>query len=180
MGVDQLHLRQRLAELRPQAADVDVDRTVVAARLGFVTELLSKPIRYGYMNGVALTVLISQLPKLFGFSIDSTGPLRDLLAIGKAIWQGGVNWIELALGLVALTIILLLKADKRIPAILIAVVAATAIAGSLDLAETAAVGNRGAVCCLSAGPGPALAGDREPRFHLLRRVVPQEGRRGTD
>src|SRR6188508_732889 len=38
-------------------------------RLGFVTELLSKPIRYGYMNGIALTVLISQLPKLFGFSI---------------------------------------------------------------------------------------------------------------
>ena len=40
------------------------------ARLGFVTELLSKPIRYGYMNGIALTVLISQLPKLFGFSIE--------------------------------------------------------------------------------------------------------------
>src|SRR5678815_4402563 len=39
-------------------------------RLGFVTELLSKPIRYGYMNGIALAVLISQLPKLLGFSID--------------------------------------------------------------------------------------------------------------
>jgi MFS superfamily sulfate permease-like transporter len=46
------------------------------ARLGFVTELLSKPIRYGYMNGIALTVLISQLPKLFGFSIDSDAPLQ--------------------------------------------------------------------------------------------------------
>ena len=51
------------------------------ARLGFVTELLSKPIRYGYMNGIALTVLISQLPKLFGFSIESDGPVRNLLAI---------------------------------------------------------------------------------------------------
>ena len=51
-------------------------------RLGFVTELLSKPIRYGYMNGIALTVLISQLPKLFGFSIDAEGPLRSLWAIG--------------------------------------------------------------------------------------------------
>ena len=48
------------------------------SRLGFVTELLSKPIRYGYMNGIAVTVLISQLPKLLGFSIESTGPLRDL------------------------------------------------------------------------------------------------------
>jgi MFS superfamily sulfate permease-like transporter len=48
------------------------------ARLGFVIELLSKPIRYGYMNGIALTVLISQLPKLFGLSVETTGPLRDL------------------------------------------------------------------------------------------------------
>ena len=48
-----------------------------ALRLGFITELLSKPIRYGYMNGIALTVLVSQLPKLFGFSIESDGPLRE-------------------------------------------------------------------------------------------------------
>jgi MFS superfamily sulfate permease-like transporter len=40
-----------------------------AVGLGFVTDLLSKPIRYGYMNGIALTVLISQVPKLLGFSI---------------------------------------------------------------------------------------------------------------
>ena len=31
-------------------------------RLGFITDLLSKPIRYGYMNGIALTVLLSQIP----------------------------------------------------------------------------------------------------------------------
>src|SRR5205809_4553752 len=37
-------------------------------RLGFITELLSKPIRYGYMNGIALTVLIGQLPKMLGIS----------------------------------------------------------------------------------------------------------------
>src|SRR5262249_26311170 len=46
------------------------------ARLGFITELLSKPIRYGYMNGIALTVMLSQLPKLLGFSVDAQGPLR--------------------------------------------------------------------------------------------------------
>src|SRR5689334_18378872 len=48
------------------------------ARLGFVTELLSKPIRYGYMNGIALTVLLSQLPKLLGFSVRTQGPLRQI------------------------------------------------------------------------------------------------------
>ena len=55
-------------------------------RLGFITELLSKPIRYGYMNGIALTVLISQLPKLLGFSVETDGPLRSLWAIGEAVW----------------------------------------------------------------------------------------------
>src|SRR5215813_13075840 len=42
-------------------------------KLGFITELLSKPIRYGYMNGIALTVMISQLPKFLGFSIEAEG-----------------------------------------------------------------------------------------------------------
>src|SRR6185295_6907782 len=67
------------------------------ARLGFVTELLSKPIRYGYMNGIALTVLISQLPELFGFSIESEGPLRSLWAIAGAIIEGKTNWVALAI-----------------------------------------------------------------------------------
>src|SRR5262247_291185 len=47
------------------------------ARLGFITELLAKPIRYGFMNGIALTVLLGQIPKLLGFKIESEGPLRD-------------------------------------------------------------------------------------------------------
>jgi MFS superfamily sulfate permease-like transporter len=51
------------------------------ARLGFITELLSKPIRYGYMNGIALTVLLSQVPKLFGFSVTAKGPLRQAWGI---------------------------------------------------------------------------------------------------
>src|SRR4029453_2956344 len=50
-------------------------------RLGFVTELLSKPIRYGYMNGIALTVLVSQLPKIFAIKVETAGPLRDLWQI---------------------------------------------------------------------------------------------------
>src|SRR5215475_11920393 len=63
------------------------------ARLGFVTELLSKPIRYGYMNGIALTVLISQIPKLLGFSIVSEGPLRDLWAIARGLLDGKTSWV---------------------------------------------------------------------------------------
>jgi high affinity sulfate transporter 1 len=103
------------------------------ARLGFVTELLSKPIRYGYMNGIALTVLISQLPKLFGFSIESEGPLRSLWAIAGAILDGQINWVAFGIGLATLVVILLLKNSKRLPGILIAVVAATVVVGVLDL-----------------------------------------------
>jgi high affinity sulfate transporter 1 len=104
------------------------------ARLGFVTELLSTPIRYGYMNGIALTVLISQVPKLLGFSIKSEGPLRDLWAIADGILEGRTNWVAFAIGLATLTTILLLKNSKRLPGILIAVVGATIIVSALDLA----------------------------------------------
>ena len=104
------------------------------ARLGFVTELLSKPIRYGYMNGIALTVLISQLPNLFGFSIESEGPLRSLWAITDAVLEGRTNLAAFMVGAGTLAVILLLQGRKRLPGILIAVVAATAIVGTLDLA----------------------------------------------
>ncbi|HET7085527.1 MAG TPA: SulP family inorganic anion transporter [Rhizomicrobium sp.] len=103
------------------------------ARLGFITELLSKPIRYGYMNGIALTVLINQLPKLFGFSIAGKGPLRDLWAIANALVEGKANWLASAIGLGALAVILLLKNHKLVPGILIAVVAAAVIVGVLNL-----------------------------------------------
>jgi MFS superfamily sulfate permease-like transporter len=103
------------------------------ARLGFVTELLSKPIRYGYMNGIALTVLISQLPKFFGFSIEDNGPLRELWAIGSLVLDGKANWAAFAIGAGTLAVILLLRKSTRFPGILVAVVGATAIVALLDL-----------------------------------------------
>lgn len=109
------------------------------ARLGFVTELLSKPIRYGYMNGIALTVLISQLPKFFGFSIEGDGPLRELWAIAKLLLGGKANWTAFAIGAGTLAAILLLKNSTRFPGILVAVLGATAIVDLLDWAARANV-----------------------------------------
>jgi len=109
------------------------------ARLGFVTELLSKPIRYGYMNGIALTVLISQLPKLFGFSIDGDGPLRELLEIAQSVLGGAANWTAFAVGAGTLALILLFKRFERVPGILIAVVGATLVVGAFGLDESAGV-----------------------------------------
>ncbi len=108
-------------------------------RLGFVTELFSKPIRYGYMNGIALTVLISQLPKLFGFSVEAEGPLRSLWAIGGAVWTGRTNWTAFLLGVATLATILLLKGNKRLPGVLIAVIGATLVASVFDLSARAGV-----------------------------------------
>ena len=118
---------------------------VGVARLGFIAELLSKPIRYGYMNGIAITVLISQLPKLLGFSIESSGPLRNLWAIATAVFRGRANWTTFVIGAGTLAVILLLKGRKRVPGILIAVVGATVVVGVLDLAARAGVSVLGAL-----------------------------------
>ncbi len=120
------------------------------ARLGFVTELLSKPIRYGYMNGIALTVLISQLPGLFGFSVEANGLWQKIAAFAAALRDGKINWISFALGSATLATILLLKRSKRLPGILIAVVGATITVSMFDLA--AAGGNHAGVAVLGALP----------------------------
>jgi MFS superfamily sulfate permease-like transporter len=77
--------------------------------------------------------LISQLPKLFGFSIESGGPLRSLWAIADAIFEGRTNLVAFGIGLGTLMVILLLQNNKRLPGILIAVVAATAVVSVLGL-----------------------------------------------
>ena len=109
------------------------------ARLGFITELLSKPIRYGYMNGIALTVLLSQVPKLFGFSVAAKGPLRQAWGIVGKVIEGRTNVATLAVGASTLALILLLKRYPRVPGVLIAVVAATVVVATFDLATNAGV-----------------------------------------
>ena len=103
-------------------------------KLGFITELLSKPIRYGYMNGIAFAVLVSQAPKLFGIAPEDGGPLRELFALGQALLAGQINWMAFAVGFGTLALILLLKRFERLPGILIAVVLATLLVGGFDLA----------------------------------------------
>jgi high affinity sulfate transporter 1 len=104
------------------------------ARLGFVTELLSKPIRYGYMNGIALTVLLSQCPKLLGFKAPAEGPVRQVAAIGAGLLAGKANAVSTVLGLGVLAAILVMQRRwPRLPAILVAVVAATVLVGVFDL-----------------------------------------------
>ena len=103
------------------------------ARVGFVADLLSSPVRVGYLAGLAVTIFIGQLPKLFGFSVDASGTIQELIAFLRNLDQTNV-W-ALGVGLMTLIIILVLKRWKPMwPGILIAVIAAILATVLLDLA----------------------------------------------
>jgi len=124
-------------------------------RLGFVTDLISKPIRVGYLNAIALLVLVSQIPPLLGFSIDRQSPLRDLSAIIDGIAEGRIDTLALTFGLGSLAVIVLFGLFvSRAPGVLVAVVLATALTAILGLSERLPV-----VGALPQGvPAPALGG----------------------
>src|SRR5215218_5421764 len=106
------------------------------ARFGFIAELLSKPVRYGYMNGIALTVLLSQLPKLFGFSVDAEGVIAEARAFAGGVADGETNTVALLIGVACLLVILGFKRWRpQIPGVLVAVVGATVAVGVFGLAE---------------------------------------------
>jgi high affinity sulfate transporter 1 len=110
------------------------------ARFGFVTDLLSKPIRLGYLNGIALTVLIGQLPKMLGFSASGDGLIQETLSIAQGVAQGLTNPVTLAIGASSLALILIFKRRwPKVPGVLIAVIGATLVVGLFDLAATAGV-----------------------------------------
>jgi high affinity sulfate transporter 1 len=108
-------------------------------RVGFITELLSKPIRYGYMNGIALTILIGQLPKLFGFSAGGDGVIASMAAFIQGLLAGSANWVSLALGSATLIFILAFKRFKHFPSMLIAIVGVTLVTGYFNLVNKAGV-----------------------------------------
>ena len=112
------------------------------ARLGFVTDLLSRPIRVGYMNGIALTILVGQLPKLLGFSVSSNDVAGGIVGLGRGIADGKTVPLALLLGLASLALILgLRRVSRRIPGVLVAVVAAGVVVAVFGLsAELKVVG----------------------------------------
>ncbi|WP_245908166.1 SulP family inorganic anion transporter [Pseudosporangium ferrugineum] len=117
------------------------------ARLGFVADLLSKPTQIGYMNGLAVTIFVSQLPKLCGFSVDGDGLLNEAAGFLRGLASGDAVPAACAVGLVTLAIIVVLQRWlPKVPAVLIAVVAAIAATWVADL------GSRGVVLV---GPLPA-------------------------
>ena len=106
------------------------------AKLGFIADLLSKPTQIGYMNGLALTILIGQLPKLFGFSTDANGLINEAHAFVHGVASGKTVGAAVAIGLVSLALILVLgRWLPRVPGVLVAVVVAIAATSVFDLAS---------------------------------------------
>lgn len=101
------------------------------ARFGFLTDLLSMPIRYGYLNGIALTIVVSQLPRLFGFSASGSNLLSDLAGFLRGLAAGKTNPAALAVGVAVLATVLgMRRVAPRVPAIPIAVAGAM-VAGAV-------------------------------------------------
>ncbi len=104
------------------------------AKLGFIADLLSKPTQIGYMNGLALTILVGQLPKLFGFSTDANGLIHEAHAFVHGLASGKAVGAAAAVGIFSLALILALaRWLRRVPGVLIAVVVAIAVSAAFDL-----------------------------------------------
>lgn len=108
------------------------------ARLGMMADLFSKPIRIGFMNAIALTVIISQLPKVFGFSVSADSLVERLHLLVLGVAGGQVNAVACAIGLGSLSLMLVLRHWRpQWPGVLLAVILATGLSGAFDLGRSA-------------------------------------------
>ena len=104
------------------------------ANLGFVTELLSRPVQLGYLYGIAVTILVGQLPRLCGFSVEGRGLLTEIRDFVQGVAGGQVNRAALAVGLTGIAVILVLRRVwPRVPGVMVAVLVGIAAVAMWDL-----------------------------------------------
>ena len=75
-------------------------------KLGFVADLLSKEVQVGYMNGLAITIIVGQLPKLFGFSTDAGGFLDEIKKFVEGLDQTNTTTLLVGLGVLVVLLVL--------------------------------------------------------------------------
>src|SRR4051812_3523276 len=106
------------------------------AKLGFIADLLSRPTQIGYMNGLAVTILVGQLPKLCGFSVDGEGLIGETAGFLRGLASGDAVPAAVGVGLFTLAVIVVLQRGlPKVPAVLVAVVASIAATWLLDLGK---------------------------------------------
>ncbi|MFJ9815728.1 SulP family inorganic anion transporter [Streptomyces sp. NPDC101151] len=104
------------------------------ARLGFIADLISKPTMIGYMNGLALTILIGQLPKLLGFEVEAENLVGDCAGLVHRLAEGAVVPAAAAVGVGGIALILVLqRLLPKLPAVLVMVALAIAATTAFDL-----------------------------------------------
>ncbi|MFF0548983.1 SulP family inorganic anion transporter [Streptomyces sp. NPDC004311] len=104
------------------------------AKLGFIADLVSKPTMIGYMNGLALTILIGQLPKLLGFSVEAEDLVGECAGLVRGLAGGAVVPAAAAVGLGGIAVVLLLQRFlPKVPAVLVMVLLAIAAASAFGL-----------------------------------------------
>ena len=102
--------------------------------LGFVADLVSKPTMIGYLNGLALTILVGQLPKLFGFSVDADNLIGEATGFVRGLAGGEAVGAAATVGIAGVALILLLtRVLPKVPAVLVMVVLAIGAASLFDL-----------------------------------------------
>jgi high affinity sulfate transporter 1 len=103
-------------------------------KLGFVADLLSSEVQVGYLNGLAVTIIVGQLPKLFGYSVDADGFFGEVRAFFENLDQ--TIWQALAVGVGVLVVLLVLpRFTRRLPAVLVAVIGATVVSAVFTLSD---------------------------------------------
>jgi SulP family sulfate permease len=93
------------------------------ARLGFITDLLSKPVLVGYILGATLIVIGSQLGKMFGIKLESDQFFRQVVELISRLDEA--HLLTVAIGVVCMTVLLIVRrVNRKLPGPLIVVVGA--------------------------------------------------------
>ncbi|MFD8869171.1 SulP family inorganic anion transporter [Streptomyces sp. NPDC059590] len=106
------------------------------AKLGFVADLISKPTMIGYMNGLALTILIGQLPKLLGFKVEADNLIGECVGFVEKLAAGKVVPAAAVVGICGVVLILVLQSRlPKVPAVLVMVLLAITATTVFELGE---------------------------------------------
>jgi SulP family sulfate permease len=101
-------------------------------RLGFVSEFLSQPVVTGFIAGLAITIVIGQLPKLFGVPPTSGTVPEQLLGFLSELGQTSVATLVMGLAAIGLIVLMRLVAP-RIPGPLVVLVLGIVAMQAFDL-----------------------------------------------
>jgi sulfate permease, SulP family len=104
------------------------------ARLGFVANFISEPVLKGFIIGLALTIIIGQVPKILGIEKGSGNFFQQAWTVLSEL--GDTQWRPLLLGLISLGVILVLRrAAPSVPAPLVAVLLGIAAVSAFGLQQ---------------------------------------------